>query len=150
MSDDTRSKILNILRTKRSSIDDLENELDKQGISISQTAIRQHLTQLENNDKSIGKKAIREGKGRPRYMYYVKQESSSAYPKRYSFLLQLVLSKLIDENGKEYNVYFSSIVGEHTTFKIEKANVVEKYGEDSSAYLDYFTKKLKLFVEKDK
>lgn len=57
---------------------------------------------------------------------------------------------MIDEEGKEYNVYFSSIVGEHTTFKIEKDNVVEKFGEDSSAYLDYFSKKLKLFVEKDK
>jgi len=62
----------------------------------------------------------------------------------------LVSIIMIDENGKEYNVYFSSIVGEHTTFKIEKANVVEKYGEDSSAYLDYFSQKLKLFVEKDK
>ncbi|MCD4729761.1 MAG: hypothetical protein K8R74_04110, partial [Bacteroidales bacterium] len=57
---------------------------------------------------------------------------------------------MIDENKEEYNVCFSSIVGEHTTFKIEKANVVEKYGEDSSTYLDYFTKKLKLFDEKNK
>ena len=63
---------------------------------------------------------------------------------------KLVSIIMIDENKEKYNVYFSSIVGEHTTFKIEKANVVEKYGEDSSAYLDYFTKKLKLFVEKDK
>jgi len=116
MSDDTRSKILNILRTKRSSIEDLEKKLDKQGISISQTAIRQHLTQLENNEKSIGKKAIREGKGRPRYIYYVKQESASAYPKRYSFLLQLVLNKLIDENGKEdVERLLSEVAREHAS-----------------------------------
>ena len=57
---------------------------------------------------------------------------------------------MIDDNKEKYNVYFSSVVGEHTTFKIEKAKVVEKYGEDSSAYLDYFTKKLKLFDENDK
>jgi len=62
----------------------------------------------------------------------------------------LVSIIMIDENNKKYNVYFSSIVGEQTTFKIEKDNVVEKFGEDSSAYLDYFTKKLKLFIEKDK
>jgi len=62
----------------------------------------------------------------------------------------LVSIIMINENKEEYNVCFSSIVGEHTTFKIEKANVVEKYGEDSSTYLDYFTKKLKLFDEKNK
>lgn len=55
---------------------------------------------------------------------------------------------MIDKENREFHVYFSSIAGEHTTFKIEKDNIVEKYGEDSSAYLNYFSKKLKINLEK--
>ncbi len=50
---------------------------------------------------------------------------------------------MIDEEEKEYHVYFSSIAGEHTTFKIEEDDVIEQYGEDSSAYMNYFLQKMK-------
>jgi len=50
---------------------------------------------------------------------------------------------MTDENEKEYDVYFSKICGEHSTFKIRKDDIIEKYGEDSSAYLNYFMSKLK-------
>lgn len=50
---------------------------------------------------------------------------------------------LIDENNKEYDVYFSKICGEHSTFKIKEDDIVEKYGEDSSSYLSYFMSKFK-------
>jgi len=50
---------------------------------------------------------------------------------------------LIDENNKEYDVYFSKICGEHSTFKIREDDIIEKHGEDSSAYLNYFMSKLK-------
>lgn len=56
---------------------------------------------------------------------------------------------MIDKEEQEYHVYFSSIAGEQTTFKIEKHNVVAQYGQDSSAYLNYFVKKLKLNLEKE-
>ena len=60
----------------------------------------------------------------------------------------LVSVIMIDNKKRESHVYFSSVSGEHSTFKIEKDNVVEQYGEDSSAYLNYFIKKLKLNLEK--
>ncbi len=55
---------------------------------------------------------------------------------------------MIDENQKEYDLYFSRLRGEHSTFKISDDNIVEKYGKDSSSYVDYFMSKFK--KEKDK
>jgi len=54
---------------------------------------------------------------------------------------------MVDNEKKEYHVYFSSIAGEHTTFKIEKDNVVEQFGKDSSAYLNYLLKKMKVNLQ---
>jgi hypothetical protein len=62
----------------------------------------------------------------------------------------LVCLLMTDKENKEYNVYFSAIAGEHMTFKIEEDNVVERYGEDSSEYFDYFTSRLKQFIDKNK
>lgn len=50
---------------------------------------------------------------------------------------------MIDENSKEYYVYFSKICGEHSTFLIHNDNVIEKYGKDHSLYVDYFISKLR-------
>ncbi len=55
---------------------------------------------------------------------------------------------MIDENQKEYDVYFSRLRGEHTTFKVSTDNIVEKYGKDSSSYVDYFMSKFR--KEKDR
>ena len=55
---------------------------------------------------------------------------------------------MIDENQKEYDLYFSRLRGEHSTFKISDNNIVEKYGKDSSNYVDYFMSKFE--KEKDK
>lgn len=53
-----------------------------------------------------------------------------------------------DEESREYDVFFSSIAGEHSTFMIEKENVVGKFGEDASSYLNYFMSRLKINLEK--
>jgi len=50
---------------------------------------------------------------------------------------------MIDENNKEYDLYFSNICGEHSTFLIHDDDIVEKYGKDSSSYVNYFMSKLK-------
>ena len=44
---------------------------------------------------------------------------------------------LIDENGKEYDIYFSGIVGENCTYKISETGV-EKSGPDANLYGKYF------------
>ena len=44
---------------------------------------------------------------------------------------------LIDEDGDEYQIYFSEIVGEHVTFKIKDADM-ESFGDDSEGYINFF------------
>jgi hypothetical protein len=55
----------------------------------------------------------------------------------------LVRIIMVDENKKEFDVYFSKICGEHSTFLIHDEDIVEKYGEDSSSYVSYFMSRLK-------
>jgi len=50
---------------------------------------------------------------------------------------------MIDENNREYHVFFSKICGEQSTFRIHKNDIVESYGEDSSAYVNYFMSRYK-------
>jgi hypothetical protein len=50
---------------------------------------------------------------------------------------------MIDKDQKEYDVYFSRIRGEQSTFKISEDDIIEKYGKDSSSYVDYFMSKFK-------
>ena len=50
---------------------------------------------------------------------------------------------MIDEDQREYDVYFSRLRGEESTFKISNGDIVEKYGKDSSTYVDYFMSRLK-------
>ena len=49
------------------------------------------------------------------------------------------LAKIImsDEKGKEFEIVFSKIAGEHATYKL-KDNEVEAFGEDSDNYINYF------------
>jgi hypothetical protein len=55
----------------------------------------------------------------------------------------LVKIIMIDENNKEFDVYFSRICGERSTFLIHEDDILEKYGEDSSSYVNYFMSRLK-------
>jgi len=55
-------------------------------------------------------------------------------------LVRLIMT---DEEDKEYDVYFSKICGEHSTFLIKEENILEKYGENSSSYVNYFMSRLK-------
>ena len=57
--------------------------------------------------------------------------------------INLVKIIMIDENDKEYEIYFSKICGEHSTFLIHDDDIVEKFGKDSSSYVNYFMSKLK-------
>ena len=45
---------------------------------------------------------------------------------------------MTDENDKVYDLYFSRLRGQQSTFKVSNGDIVEKYGKDSSAYVDYF------------
>ncbi|MEI6061075.1 MAG: hypothetical protein WCR72_10220 [Bacteroidota bacterium] len=49
------------------------------------------------------------------------------------------LAKILmsDENGLEYEIHFSCIAGQHSTYKII-GDSVELYGEDASDYHDFY------------
>jgi hypothetical protein len=55
----------------------------------------------------------------------------------------LVRIVMTDEHNLEFDVYFSKICGEHSTFLIHDDDIVEKYGAESSSYVNYFMSRLK-------
>lgn len=53
---------------------------------------------------------------------------------KYDHLVRIIM---IDDEGREYDIYFSDIVGEKCTYKISGSSV-EKIGPDSVKYDKYF------------
>jgi hypothetical protein len=53
---------------------------------------------------------------------------------KYNHLVRIIM---IDENGKEFNIYFSGIAGEKCTFKI-RGTKFESKGPDAQLYDKYF------------
>ena len=53
---------------------------------------------------------------------------------KYAHLVRIIM---IDEQGKEYDIYFSNIAGEKCTYKIGSSSI-EKKGPDASKYDKYF------------
>ena len=54
---------------------------------------------------------------------------------KYKHLVRIIM---IDENGKEYNIYFSGIAGEKCTYKLRENEVEVKTGPDVKTYDKYF------------
>ena len=54
---------------------------------------------------------------------------------KYKHLVRIIM---IDEKGKEYNIYFSGIAGEKCTYKIREDKVELKTGSDTKTYDKYF------------
>ena len=54
---------------------------------------------------------------------------------KYKHLVRIIM---IDEKGKEYNIYFSGIAGEKCTYKIREDKVELKTGPDTKTYDKYF------------
>jgi hypothetical protein len=52
--------------------------------------------------------------------------------------LHLVRILMKDEEGKEFNIYFSGIAGEKCTYKIRGSTVEQKSGPDVKIYDKYF------------
>lgn len=53
---------------------------------------------------------------------------------KYSHLVRIIM---IDDNKKEYDIYFSDIAGEKCTYKLSKGEVEVK-GPDANLYTKYF------------
>lgn len=44
---------------------------------------------------------------------------------------------MVDDDGEEYDIVFSEIIGQHSTFKIQ-GDDVESYGEDAEVYTNFW------------
>ena len=75
---------------------------------------------------------IKEGE---EYIYTCPICHSQLNSAKYKHLVRLIM---IDENGKEYNIYFSGIAGEKCTYKIRGNKVEEIKGPDVKIYNKYF------------
>jgi hypothetical protein len=54
---------------------------------------------------------------------------------KYKHLVRIIM---IDDNGKEFNIYFSGIAGEKCTYKLRENKVEVKTGPDAQTYDKYF------------
>ncbi len=75
---------------------------------------------------------IKEGE---EYIYSCPICSAQLNSMKYLHLVRIIM---IDEKGKEYNIYFSGIAGEECTFKIRGNKVEDIKGHDVKIYGKYF------------
>jgi hypothetical protein len=75
---------------------------------------------------------IKEGE---EYIYTCPICHSQLNSAKYNHLVRIIM---IDENGKEFNIYFSGIAGEKCTYKIRGNKIEEKLGPDVKTYNKYF------------
>ncbi|MFQ6088611.1 MAG: helix-turn-helix transcriptional regulator [Candidatus Methanofastidiosia archaeon] len=90
-----RLEILKILRKRSSSVDELCEKL-----KITPTAARQHLILLER-DHLVKKGVVKEGMGRPKYIYSITEKAQEFFPKRYDLLTELLIEEILREKGNE-------------------------------------------------
>lgn len=69
------------------------------------------------------------------YIYTCPVCHSQLNSAKYKHLVRIIM---IDEKGKEYNIYFSGIAGEKCTYKIRGNKVEEKKGPDVKIYSKFF------------
>jgi len=90
-----RADILNLLRRKESSVDDLSPKL-----GISATATRQHLSILER-DGLVKRSSVKEKLGRPKAIYSLSEKAENLFPKAYPEFLKWIIEDLNDREGPE-------------------------------------------------
>ncbi|MEL9914340.1 MAG: ArsR family transcriptional regulator [Thermoplasmatales archaeon] len=105
-------------------------ELSKK-LNIRSNAVREHLSVLEGKGY-VESRFIRTGVGRPKKKYYISAEGVNLFPKRYDFLLKIVLDELTKENGIEWVREFLKRAGQ----KIADNNLGNNYGV--SALINFY------------
>jgi len=88
---DSRFAILKTLKRRRCTVEDLSATL-----AISTTAVRQHLTILEG-DSLVKSEAVKQGMGRPKYVYSLTQNAEDYFPKRYHVLAEALIEEIVEE-----------------------------------------------------
>ncbi len=93
--EDSRAEILDCLRRRDSSVNDLSSKL-----GISPTATRQHLSILER-DGLIKRTAVKEKMGRPKIFYSLTGKAENFFPKAYSDFFKWIIEDMIEREGSE-------------------------------------------------
>ncbi len=89
------ARVLKAIQVRgRASIKDVAGDL-----GVTASAVRQHLTQLEASG-AVRADKIREGVGRPYFIYSVTPEGHNLFHKDYGELAGLLLSVLLDKVGR--------------------------------------------------
>jgi predicted ArsR family transcriptional regulator len=82
----TRGKILNLLRTRESTVNELAEEL-----SLTDNAVRAHLASLER-DRLATQSGMKRGTRKPHLTYALGPEAEHLFPKAYGRLVSLLMS----------------------------------------------------------
>ena len=69
------------------------------------------------------------------YMYTCPICHSQLNSTKYKHLVRIIM---VDDDGKEFNIYFSGIAGEKCTYKLRENKVEAKVGPDVRNYDKYF------------
>ena len=94
-TEDPRADILNFLKRKESSVDELSPKL-----GISPTATRQHLSILER-DGLVKRASVKEKLGRPKAIYSLTEKAEKLFPKAYAEFLKWLIKAIIEREGAE-------------------------------------------------
>ena len=91
-----KDEILRLIKKRGgATVDDIS-----QSLSIASTSIRQHLAALER-DQLVKSMTIRKGAGRPKILYSLTELANNLFPKRYDFLLSMLLDEIERIDGPE-------------------------------------------------
>jgi predicted ArsR family transcriptional regulator len=109
----TQQKILQLLNNSRDGLSNFElAEL----LSISRTAIKQHLTSLQNSNL-IDFGAMDKTGGRPTQKYVLTSSARELFPRQYSFFAKMLIETLETEKGSHGLEKFFQSMGENVSKK---------------------------------
>lgn len=100
-----KDEILRIIKKQGgATVDDISKNL-----SLASTSIRQHLATLER-DQLVKSITIRKGAGRPKILYSLTELANNLFPKRFDFLLSMIMDEIERIDGPEkIDLIFSNI-----------------------------------------
>jgi predicted ArsR family transcriptional regulator len=103
----TRARILALLRRSASTIADLANE-----VGVTGNAVRGHVTALQKDGLVREAGTAPSTGGKPAQLFDLTREGEEAFPKAYAFVLQELLRKLKERDGREATVGILKAVGQ--------------------------------------
>lgn len=92
----TRGRIVTLLRRASRTVDELARQLD-----LTDNGVRAHLAILERDGIVQQRGVVRQGSGKPAYIYELTSEAEDLFPKAYEPVLHQLLDVLNERAGSE-------------------------------------------------